>query len=120
MSKPSKSKQTEKAFCYRSGQIHFGREVPRGAIMLMEVPNQKVRDQIEVLARLSRTDDEIFIPGVPEALNDEMALNEVRHFIKVVKWALTPKDKRHKQWPKREFESCVSNPGLLFGKAGKA
>lgn len=91
---PTKHTTITKAFCYRSGHVGFGTVVPKGAIFLMSVPTIKVRETIEVQCRLSKTTDDIFIPGVPEADNDDEALNAVKKFIARVQWCLLPNGKR--------------------------
>lgn len=70
------------AFCFASGHIDFGPTLPEGAIALALGEEQLVRDILTVNARLSRHDNEtLFVPGVPEAVNQREGLKAVAHFI---------------------------------------
>ena len=55
------------AFCYASGHIGFGPEVPPEALPLAEGPKKPLMDFISGVARHSRTSDDLFVPGLPSA-----------------------------------------------------
>lgn len=61
------------AFCYASGHIAFGPEVPPEALPIAEGPRKKLMDFISPVARHSRVNDDLFVPGIPEAQGDQDA-----------------------------------------------
>lgn len=70
------------AYCFASGHIQFGADIPEGAIGIASGDDQKVRDTIEVTARLSRHDNEtLFVPGVPEAASQREGLTALARYI---------------------------------------
>lgn len=69
------------AYCHRSGQIGFGDDTPKGALLICALDKDK-RDRIIARARLSREDNEtMFVPGIPEAANEAAALDALIAFI---------------------------------------
>jgi hypothetical protein len=72
------------ANCYRSGEIIFlseGDEVPEGVALIASGPADEVRAAVEVMARHSRYDETLLVPGLPEADDNEQALTALRLFI---------------------------------------
>lgn len=71
------------AFCYASGHIAFGPEVPPEALPVAEGPREALMDFISGVARHSRVNDDLFIPGIPETHGDqEAALDALLRFTK--------------------------------------
>lgn len=58
------------AYAWASGLIEFGNKVPDGALPIITGGELQVREIIDVYARHSRTNDQLLVPGVPEA-NDQ-------------------------------------------------
>ncbi|WP_137971890.1 host nuclease inhibitor protein [Pseudomonas sp. F(2018)] len=70
------------AYCFASGHIQFGPSVPDGAIGIAKGEAQKVRDVIEVTARLSVYDNEtLFVPGIPEAASQRDGMVALARYI---------------------------------------
>jgi len=69
------------AFCYRSGQIHFGRKVPDGAIAMASGPARKVRDFFCGVSRHAYDGKTLLVPGIPEAEGDDEAESALRRFV---------------------------------------
>ncbi len=69
-----------KAFCYRKGQIGFGRSVPDGALLLGSGPARTLREKVSGLARHAYDNITLLVPGVPEAPDDTAALKAVGVF----------------------------------------
>ncbi|ECF0259012.1 host nuclease inhibitor protein [Salmonella enterica subsp. enterica serovar Agbeni] len=60
------------AFAWASGLIGYGYKLPFGALPIATSSNeQALRETVEVLARHSRTTDELLVPGIPEAANQD-------------------------------------------------
>lgn len=82
------------AYCYASGHIRFGQQVPAGAIPIVTGPNRRVRNAIEVQARWSYPtarggkDSAPLVPGIPEAADSPAKLAALAQFIKWVKKSL--------------------------------
>ena len=72
------------AFARASGLIGFGETCPTDALPLMSGDEKEVRHEVEVLARHSRTNDDLFVPGIPEASNEDDALIALVSFIKLI------------------------------------
>lgn len=75
-------KKTITAYCFSSGHIDFGATLPEGAIALATGEEKTVRDIITGNARVSLHDKKtLFVPGVPEALNQREGITAVAQFI---------------------------------------
>ena len=73
------------ACCYASGHIGFFPEVPVSleALPLCDGPDEKVKRFISGVARHSRDGDHLFVPGVPEAgENQDKAMDALFRFLK--------------------------------------
>lgn len=79
------------AFCYASGHIAFGPEVPPEALPIAEGPRKALMEFISALARHSRVNDDLFVPGIPETQGDQAAALDA--LLAFTKWAAksTPK-----------------------------
>ena len=75
------------AYCYASGHIGFGSEVPPEALPIAEGPRKKLMDFIGPVARHSRTNDDLFVPGIPEAQGDQDAALDA--LLRFTKWIAT-------------------------------
>ncbi|MBL4800892.1 MAG: host nuclease inhibitor protein [Emcibacter sp.] len=64
------------AYVWRTGLIEFGRYIPKGALPLWSGR----KSIIEVIARHSRHNNDLFVPGVPEAENDVEAMEAMLAF----------------------------------------
>jgi len=69
------------AYCYRSGQIQFGRSIPEGAIKVAQGPAKKLRDLIGVVARHAYDGKTLLVPGIPEAETEQQAEDALRRFL---------------------------------------
>ena len=84
-------KNTITAYCWRNGQIQFGRTVPEGAIAIISGNQRKVRDKIDACARWSYPskrgagDSVPLVPGIPEASSPEAALDALHRFTTWIK-----------------------------------
>ncbi|EAO1206261.1 host nuclease inhibitor protein [Salmonella enterica] len=70
------------AYAWASGLIEFGTVCPDGALPVMVGREKLVRDSIDVLARHSRTNNDLYVPGVPEAANQDEGMNALLRFVK--------------------------------------
>lgn len=68
------------AYCYRGGDIHFGQQVPAGAIELMRGSDNIVKGRVEVRARHAYDGKTLLVPGVPEAEDEFGAMQAVEQF----------------------------------------
>lgn len=69
------------AYCYRSGQIQFGRSLPEGAIKVAEGPSKKLRAMIGVTSRHAYDGKTLLVPGIPEAETEKEAEAALRRFL---------------------------------------
>ena len=69
------------AYCYRSGQIMFGRSVPEGAIKVAQGPAKKLRKMIAGVARRAYDGKTLLVPGIPEAKTENQAEAALRRFL---------------------------------------
>ncbi|HGW8460470.1 TPA: host nuclease inhibitor protein [Klebsiella pneumoniae] len=72
------------AYAWASGLIEFGRTLPDGALPIITGEEKRVREIIEVRARHSRTNEQMLVPGVPEANNQHDACDALIHFTEIV------------------------------------
>lgn len=70
------------AYCYASGQIRFGNEVPDGALPLAVGPRRKVREFFGGVARHAYDGRTLLVPGVPEAKGQRAKMTALRRFYK--------------------------------------
>lgn len=64
-----------KAYTWRSGRIDFGRKTPEGALEIVSGPAKKIKDVISATSRLAYDGVTRLVPGIPEAANDDAALD---------------------------------------------
>ncbi|OPE33288.1 homocysteine methyltransferase, partial [Pseudomonas aeruginosa] len=57
------------AFCWASGLIQFGDQVPEGAIEIARGDDQVVREILVTNSRHAYDNVSLLVPGVPEAAN---------------------------------------------------
>lgn len=83
--------KTIMAYCFRNGEIKFGLHVPKGAISFVKGPADRVRELVLARCRYSypsqpRAGDEVpLVPGIPEAKNEEKALDALTQFANWIK-----------------------------------
>ncbi|MEA1062279.1 MULTISPECIES: host nuclease inhibitor protein [Erwiniaceae] len=70
------------AYAWASGLIEFGKSCPDGALPVLVGDNKEVRSAVSVLARHSRTNDDLLVPGVPEAADQNEAVKALSRFAK--------------------------------------
>lgn len=63
------------AYAWRSGRIDFGRKAPEGALPIAKGPAKKIKRIISATARHAYDGVTLLVPGVPEAANDDAALD---------------------------------------------
>lgn len=68
------------AYCYRSGQIKVGPRCPEGALPLAYGPESRLRKAVSVRARHAYDGKTKLVPGVPEADNEDAAIEAARQF----------------------------------------
>lgn len=73
-----------RAYCYASGRIDFGRDIPAGATIIARGPDRELRGFIGAEARRGRMgrDEALLVPGVPEAANQIAAREALRTWSK--------------------------------------
>ncbi|EOX0566355.1 host nuclease inhibitor protein [Klebsiella pneumoniae] len=72
------------AYSWASGLIEFGETYPDGALPIITGEEKRVREIIEVRARHSRTNQQLIVPGVPEADNQHDACSALIRFTEIV------------------------------------
>ena len=102
------------AYCYASGHIAFGPEVPPEALPLAEGPRKPLMDFISSVARHSRTSDVLFVPGIPETQGDQDAALDA--LLAFTKWAAkgVPKSVtiiHSKHRPRKKLRTVLDFPG---------
>jgi hypothetical protein len=70
-----------KAYCYRSGQVVLGYNVPQGAILIAEGPAKPLREMICAVARHAYDKKTLFVPGIPEAETEQEAEAALQRFL---------------------------------------
>lgn len=70
------------AFCWRSGLIQMAEQAPEGALVLASGPATLLAQTIDSIGRLSADNQSHLVPGVPEAVSDDAALDAVIDFQK--------------------------------------
>lgn len=64
-----------KSFAWRSGLIGFGREIPKGALPILDSNGKPIsRRRLDPLARHAYDGKSLLVPGVPEAEDDMTAM----------------------------------------------
>lgn len=71
------------AYCWSSGLIEFGKTIPNGALEIIRGPEKKIRETISATARhgYGRSAGKLLVPGIPEAPNQEKALDALFDFM---------------------------------------
>ena len=69
------------AFCWASGQIEFGRSVPKGAIAIASGPAAAVRKLVIPTSRMAYDGKTLLVPGVPEAADQDEAADALMHHL---------------------------------------
>ncbi|MEO1670167.1 MAG: host nuclease inhibitor protein [Cyanobacteria bacterium J06631_2] len=70
------------ASCDRRGVIEFGEKVPEGNLPLHYGEEAQVKERISVVARHAYDNKTLLVPGVPEADNDDEAVDKLSAWIK--------------------------------------
>ena len=68
------------AFCYASGQIGFGVEIPFGALPIAKGPDRALRDWLDGVSRHAYDGETLLVPGIPEAPDQSVALDALKRF----------------------------------------
>jgi hypothetical protein len=84
-----------RAYCFASGQIEFGKRVPKGAIPFAVGEETRLREHIEPMARHGYQTrdvngrptkvpgtDTLLVPGIPEASDQSAALDALHEWLK--------------------------------------
>lgn len=74
------------AFCYASGQIGFGTQLPDGVLPIAKGPYEALRDWLDGVARHAYDGETLLVPGIPEAPDQMAALDALKRF---TAWAST-------------------------------
>ncbi|MEP9350597.1 hypothetical protein [Xanthobacter sp. KR7-225] len=69
------------AFADRRGVIGFGNRMPAGVLHIADDPShERLYEVVEVLARHAYDGETLLVPGIPEADNDDQALDALIAF----------------------------------------
>jgi hypothetical protein len=72
------------AYCFASGQIGFGDGLPAGALPIARGEPSVLVEFITGVARRGYVGETLFVPGVPEAANQEEGLECLEKFTKSI------------------------------------
>lgn len=64
-------------FCWASGLIEVGAHCPKGTVLLGSGPSDVLKEAISATARLSYNNRHWLVPGVPEAADEDAAVDAV-------------------------------------------
>ena len=64
-----------KAYAWKSGKIEFGRKTPEGAMTITVGPAKHIKHVISAIARHAYDGVTLLVPGIPEAANEDDALD---------------------------------------------
>jgi hypothetical protein len=82
-----------RAYCFPSGLIGFGHDIPKGARIIARGPRKELRDFIAVKARhgyrarkgvLVAASDILLVPGMPEADDADAARNALLRWTRFI------------------------------------
>lgn len=73
------------AYCYRSGEVRFGSEIPYGAIQIAEGYGDKWETDIEAQCRISHDGKTLLVPGIPEAPTHAAAMDALCRFVERIR-----------------------------------
>ncbi|ATA26609.1 host nuclease inhibitor protein [Brenneria goodwinii] len=73
------------AYAWASGLIEFGKTLPDGALPVIRGQDSAVREAIDVIARHSRVNDDLLVPGIPESDSQHEACDALIRFTSRVK-----------------------------------
>lgn len=73
------SEKTLKAFCWRTGLLQTGNEVPEGALELASAPESVLTNVLLAECRHGYN-DELLVPGIPEAASSDNAVDAAIDF----------------------------------------
>jgi len=82
-----------RAYCWASGLIEFGQNVPHGALLIAKGPESELREIVGVVARRAWDGVSLLVPGVPEALDGEDALHGLSIFLDQIRTRVTPESR---------------------------
>ncbi|MFP8007700.1 host nuclease inhibitor protein [Pseudomonas aeruginosa] len=72
------------AFCWASGLIQFGDQVPEGAIEIARGDDQVVREILVTNSRHAYDNVSLLVPGLPEAANQTEGGDALECFIRLL------------------------------------
>lgn len=79
------------AYCFQSGEIDFGVDLPEGTLPLGKARSaKKLREIVEVNARHAYDGKTLLVPGLPEADTEDAALAAWRYFRDLIDAARRP------------------------------
>lgn len=81
--------ETITAHVFRSGLVKFDRTTPEGALEVARGPEKLVNAVVGVMSRHAYNGVDLICPGVPEAENDDAALDAVIEFEKQITKRMT-------------------------------
>ncbi len=79
------------AYTFVNGVIHFGDEVPRGALPIAIGDEASLRETIDTISRHGYTPGVLLVPGMPEADDQGQALEALEAFCHRVQQSLAPR-----------------------------
>ncbi|MDO0944630.1 hypothetical protein [Chromohalobacter israelensis] len=74
-------KSRYRAYCFATGEIGTGIATPAGAIEIATGSARDLKTEIEVVARLAYDNETLLVPGVPEAADQQEALDALCQFV---------------------------------------
>jgi hypothetical protein len=72
------------AYCWQSGQIEIGRELPQGALPLLTGTRKHLENRIESTATLAYDNKTWLVPGVRSAEKAEDKVQAVIEYVKFI------------------------------------
>lgn len=66
--------------CYRSGEAFVSRRVPKGTMKIVTGHGRRLRRILSACARHAYDGKTLLVPGLPEADDDRLAIEAVKHF----------------------------------------
>lgn len=70
-----------RAYCYASGLIEFGARLPDGALPIARGRDKPLREFINGVARHAYDGETLLVPGIPEATDQDAALDALFAFL---------------------------------------
>ncbi len=102
---------THYAYCDRTGTIEFGETVPDGRLPIAKHDDRaQLEEKVGVVARLAYDNVTLLVPGIPEADDDESALEALEDMVEQVKKRLGPSADPRTYWEREADDDSYPPP----------